>query len=443
MIARRWRTPASICIWRFFHCYCVTPWLWLRRWCYRPLTCTECNSCWCCCSSFILCSTLWFVKLTPPWHYFLGLKRTIEYSRIFEDRWTERIFSLVRIVGASACFIFQRFVPKRTLPSRTLHRFRCWSAAQDGRKSLTLHCFSSQDAFIMIRCGFILCQCYSVVELSTAPSSRKPPWEGNLLFSQGMLYFTSCPIGILNIVLATTSCLVFESIRIFVRLNLNYSIWPMNNSFQPVLFTICLCFLGLSLFFSALFVHDRFRSGFSDLGLIWRGKALSDQLCQFLTRNKSLSNENDSSMISECVRIYSVLPPGAGVPAKMSTRENVHLTILRQCILIRRQNSPVKRSRENVHQPRIWTSNSLHFAHAVHLAHGRQNVLLSFDCRSDWFWQGFCTLPDQNLPRHTKAVSCSLVFFILFFRQLFVFPKKCTRFRRHNIAAHRWRWCNL
>ena len=29
----------------------------------------------------------------------------------------------------------------------------------------------------------------------------------------------------------------------------------------------------------------------------------------------------------------------AGVPAKMSTRENVHLTILRQRILIRRQNS--------------------------------------------------------------------------------------------------------
>ena len=37
----------------------------------------------------------------------------------------------------------------------------------------------------------------------------------------------------------------------------------------------------------------------------------------------------------------------AGVPAKMRTRENVHLTILRQRILIRRQNSPVKCSREN------------------------------------------------------------------------------------------------
>ena len=29
------------------------------------------------------------------------------------------------------------------------------------------------------------------------------------------------------------SCLLFESIRIFVRLKLNYSISPMNNSFQP------------------------------------------------------------------------------------------------------------------------------------------------------------------------------------------------------------------
>ena len=60
----------------------------------------------------------------------------------------------------------------------------------------------------------------------------------------------------------------------------------------------------------------------------------------------------------------------AGVPAKMRTRENVHLTILRQRILIRRQNSPVKCSRENVHQPRVCAPNSLHFAHALHFAHG-------------------------------------------------------------------------
>ena len=72
MTARRWPTSVGICIWRFFHCSCVTPWPcnWLRRWCYRLLTSTTCNSFWCCCSGFILCSTLWFIKLTPPWHYF-------------------------------------------------------------------------------------------------------------------------------------------------------------------------------------------------------------------------------------------------------------------------------------------------------------------------------------------------------------------------------------
>ena len=99
----------------------------------------------------------------------------------------------------------------------------------------------------------------------------------------------------------------------------------------------------------------------------------------------------------------------AGVPAKMRTRENVHLTILRQRILIRRQNSPVKCSRENVHQPRICAPNSLHFAHALHFAHGGQTLLLSFDCRSDWFW-GFCTLPDQNLPRRKTSVLLTRLF---------------------------------
>ena len=56
-----------------------------------------------------------------------------------------------------------------------------------------------------------------------------------------------------------------------------------------------------------------------------------------------------------------------------------------------------------------WTPNSLHFAHAVHFAHGGQNLLLSFDCRSDWFW-GFCTLPDQNLPRHKTSVLLTRLF---------------------------------
>ena len=102
----------------------------------------------------------------------------------------------------------------------------------------------------------------------------------------------------------------------------------------------------------------------------------------------------------------------AGVPAKMSTRENVHLTILRQRILIRRQHSPVKRSRENVHQPRIWTPNSLHFAHAVHFAHGVQNLLLTFDCRSDWFWE-FGTLSDLNLPLHKTSVLLTRLFHLV------------------------------
>ena len=50
-------------------------------------------------------------------------------------------------------------------------------------------------------------------------------------------------------------------------------------------------------------------------GDIWRGKAFRDQQCQFLTRNKSLSSENESncSMTSECVRTDSILPQGAGL----------------------------------------------------------------------------------------------------------------------------------
>ena len=56
-------------------------------------------------------------------------------------------------------------------------------------------------------------------------------------------------------------------------------------------------------------VFSRFR------GVIWRGKAFRDQQCQFLTRNKSLSSENESncSMTSECVRTNLILPRGAGL----------------------------------------------------------------------------------------------------------------------------------
>ena len=51
--------------------------------------------------------------------------------------------------------------------------------------------------------------------------------------------------------------------------------------------------------------------------VIWRGKAFRDQQCQFLTRNKSLSSENESncSMTSECLPTDSILPRGAGVTA--------------------------------------------------------------------------------------------------------------------------------
>ena len=50
-------------------------------------------------------------------------------------------------------------------------------------------------------------------------------------------------------------------------------------------------------------------------GVIWRGKAFRDQQCQFLTRSKNLSIENESncSMTSECVRNDSILPRGAGL----------------------------------------------------------------------------------------------------------------------------------
>ena len=57
-----------------------------------------------------------------------------------------------------------------------------------------------------------------------------------------------------------------------------------------------------SLFFSRLW------------GVIWRVKAFRDQQCQLLTRNKSLSSENESNclMTSECVRTNSILHRRAG-----------------------------------------------------------------------------------------------------------------------------------
>ena len=65
---------------------------------------------------------------------------------------------------------------------------------------------------------------------------------------------------------------------------------------------------------SAVSKNRRFRSFFSALGVIWRGKPFCDQQCQFLSRNKSLSSKNElnCSMTSECARTDSILPRGAG-----------------------------------------------------------------------------------------------------------------------------------
>ena len=68
---------------------------------------------------------------------------------------------------------------------------------------------------------------------------------------------------------------------------------------------------------SALSKNGRFAVFSRTCGVIWRVKAFRDQQCQFLTRNKSLSSENESncSLTSECVRTDLILPRGAGVPA--------------------------------------------------------------------------------------------------------------------------------
>ena len=121
-----------------------------------------------------------------------------------------------------------------------------------------------------------------------------------------------------------------------------------------------------------------------------------------MSRGTYLSREGPGS------RLCSVVE-SAGVPAKMSARklikmrENVHLTILRQRILIWRQISPVKRSRENVHQPRIWAPNSLHFAHAVHFAHGGPSKTL-FCC---WVSTSRSALTDSDGFAHDTSRSGS------------------------------------
>ena len=82
----------------------------------------------------------------------------------------------------------------------------------------------------------------------------------------------------------------------------------------------------------------------------------------------------------------------------------------------------------------IWTPNSLHFAHAVHFAHGVQNLLLTFDCRSDWFW-GFGTLPDLNLPRHKTSVLLTRLFHLVLSSN-FRLSKKMHMISPSGIAVH-------
>ena len=62
---------------------------------------------------------------------------------------------------------------------------------------------------------------------------------------------------------------------------------------------------------SAMSKNCRLRSYFSPVwGLIWRVKAFNGQQYQLLTRNKGLSNENNSNFRTtfECVHIGSILP---------------------------------------------------------------------------------------------------------------------------------------
>ena len=68
-----------------------------------------------------------------------------------------------------------------------------------------------------------------------------------------------------------------------------------------------------------------------------------------------------------------------------------------------------------------WAPNSLHFAHAVRIAHAGQNLSLSFDCRFDWFWgfahdtsrSGSAAARNQCLA-HPSFSSCSLFNFSSF-----------------------------
>ena len=177
-----------------------------------------------------------------------------------------------------------------------------------------------------------------------------------------------------------------------------------------------------------------------------------------------------------------------GVPAKMSTCKNVHPTIPRQRILIRREMgavritslnpkfngshfvvppssihrmtgwvanshilwrmrtapiSSVKCSPELVaHQPRTWAPNSLHFAHALHFAHVRPNLCLRFDCRS----KGFAHDVSRSEP-HACAHETSVLLNNLLHHN-YCLSKEMHRISRVSKTqfmriAHRRRWCNF
>ena len=80
---------------------------------------------------------------------------------------------------------------------------------------------------------------------------------------------------------------------------------------------------------SAMSKNGRLCSLFSTLGVIWRGKAFRDQQCQFLTRNKSLSSENESncSKTSECVGTDSISLRGAGLENRRCKQSIFSLSI--------------------------------------------------------------------------------------------------------------------
>ena len=106
-----------------------------------------------------------------------------------------------------------------------------------------------------------------------------------------------------------------------------------------------------------------------------------------------------------------------------------------------------QRSRENVHQPRIWAPNSLHFAHAVHFAHGGPSKTCCsaelFCCwvsTEDLIWLIVTvlhtTLPDQDLPRRETSVFRLTFHFHLVLSSTFCLSTEVHTILPSNIAVH-------